>query len=159
MNAYVASRCAKHQHTPAISVCEECGQVEESLAPQVMSALSDVTGQTGFTSTHHQVIELLGRCISFLAPQGLSTESEASARDVAQLIEQIRAENISAVFVENVADPRLVQQIATETGIIVGGKLFPGALSNEDGAAATYLDMMRHNATTIATALTEAKQP
>ena len=63
MNANVACRCAKHQHTPVLSVCEECGQVDESLAPQVMSALSDVTGQTGFTSTH-QVIELYGRCIS-----------------------------------------------------------------------------------------------
>lgn len=63
MNAYVACRCAKHQHTPVLSVCEECGQVEESLAPQVMSALSDVTGLTGFTSTR-QVIELHGRCIS-----------------------------------------------------------------------------------------------
>ena len=63
MNAYVACRCANHQHAPVLSVCVECGQVEESLAPQVMSALSDVTGQTGFTSTH-QVIELHGRCIS-----------------------------------------------------------------------------------------------
>ncbi|MFT6877695.1 MAG: Fur family zinc uptake transcriptional regulator [Granulosicoccus sp.] len=63
MNAYVASRYAEHQHAPVFSVCEQCGQVEECLAPQVMSALSDVTGQTGFTSTH-QVIELYGRCIS-----------------------------------------------------------------------------------------------
>ena len=63
MKAYVACRSAKQQHRPVLLVCEQCGQVEESPAPQVMSALSDVTGQTGFTSTH-QMIELHGRCIS-----------------------------------------------------------------------------------------------
>ena len=74
------------------------------------------------------------------------------------MITQIRADGISAVFVENVADPRLIQQIATETGSTVGGKLFPGALSSEDGPAPTYLELMRHNATTIATALTDSKK-
>lgn len=75
----------------------------------------------------------------------------------ALLIKPIRAESISAVFIENVADPRLVQQIANETGSVVGGRLFPGALSDQNGPAATYLELMRHNATTIATALTAAK--
>ncbi len=63
MNAYVASRSLKHQHAPVLSICDDCGRVEEYLAPQVISALSDITGQTGFTSTR-QVIELHGRCIS-----------------------------------------------------------------------------------------------
>ena len=70
----------------------------------------------------------------------------------------MRAEGISAVFVENVADPRLLRQIARETGSAIGGELFPGALSDKDGPAATYLELMRHNATTIATALSEAKK-
>lgn len=111
--------------------------------------------------TSHDAFQYFGRDygLRFLAPQGLSTESEASARDVAQLIKQIRAQSISAVFVENVADPRLVQQIATETGSIVGGKLFPGALSSVDGPAGTYLDLMNNNATTIVNALTKAQQP
>ena len=63
MNAYVACRCEKHQHPPVFSVCDECGQVEESLAPEVVSALSNVTGISGFTPTH-QVIELHGCCVS-----------------------------------------------------------------------------------------------
>ena len=91
--------------------------------------------------------------LTFLAPQGLSTESEASAQDVARLIEQMRAEGISAVFVENITDSRLLEQIANETGASVGGTLYPGALSGSDGPAPTYLDMMRHNATTLAQAL------
>ena len=110
--------------------------------------------------TSHDAFQYFGRDygLKFLAPQGLSTESEASARDVAALIKQVRSEGISAVFVENVADPRLLQQIARETGSAIGGELFPGALSDKDGPAATYLELMRHNATTITQALTEAKR-
>jgi len=110
--------------------------------------------------TSHDAFQYFARDygLKFLAPQGLSTESEASARDVAELIKQVRAEGISAVFVENVADPRLLQQIVRETGSAIGGELFPGSLSKKDGPAATYLELMRHNATTITAALTEAKK-
>ena len=93
--------------------------------------------------------------ITFEAPQGLSTESEASAADVAKLIEQIREEGISAVFVESIADNRLLEQIASETDARIGGTLYSDALSGPDGLAATYIDMMRHNATTLADALTD----
>ncbi len=89
----------------------------------------------------------------FEAPQGLSTESEPSAADVAEMIDQIREDQISAVFVENVTDNRLLEQIANETGVAIGGTLYSDALSGPDGPASTYLDMMRHNATTLAAAL------
>jgi zinc/manganese transport system substrate-binding protein len=91
--------------------------------------------------------------IAFIAPRGLSTESEASAKDVARLIQQIRREKITAVFVESVSDPRLIQQIARESGAKVGGSLFSDALSKPDGAAPTYIHMMRHNIRTISEAL------
>jgi zinc/manganese transport system substrate-binding protein len=105
--------------------------------------------------TSHDAFQYFGRDygLTFLAPQGLSTESEASAKDVARLIEQMRKEGISAVFVENITDARLLEQIARETGARIGGTLYPGALSGPDGPAPTYLDMMRHNATTLTTAL------
>ncbi|MEM9967197.1 MAG: zinc ABC transporter substrate-binding protein [Pseudomonadota bacterium] len=91
--------------------------------------------------------------LTFKAPQGLSTESEASAADVASLITQIREEGISAVFVESITDNRLMEQIANETGATIGGTLYSDALSGEDGPASTYLDMMRHNATTMSQAI------
>lgn len=91
--------------------------------------------------------------LTFVAPQGLSTESEASAEDVAALITQIRDQDIGAVFVENIADARLLEQIASETGAAVGGTLYSDALSGPDGPTATYLDMMRHNVGQIAIAL------
>jgi len=91
--------------------------------------------------------------LTFEAPQGLSTEAEASAKDVAALIEQIREEKIGALFVENIADNRLLEQIANETGVGIGGALYSDALSGPDGPASTYLDMMRHNAATLSQAL------
>ena len=105
--------------------------------------------------TSHDAFQYFGRTygLTFVAPQGLSTDSEASAKGVARLIERIRAEGISAVFVENIADPRLLQQIANETDATIGGTLYPGALSGPDGPAPTYLDMMRHNARTLVQAL------
>jgi zinc/manganese transport system substrate-binding protein len=83
--------------------------------------------------------------VEFIAPEGLSTEAEPSPRDVARLIDQIRREKIPAVFIENVADPRLLQRIAMETGARIGGTLYSDALSPPDGPAATYIDLMRHN--------------
>ncbi|MEM6634492.1 MAG: zinc ABC transporter substrate-binding protein [Pseudomonadota bacterium] len=91
--------------------------------------------------------------LTFEAPQGLSTESEPSAADVAEMITQIREEGIAAVFVESITDNRLLEQIASETGAAIGGTLYSDALSNDNGPASTYLDMMRHNANTLAGAL------
>ena len=91
--------------------------------------------------------------VTFLAPQGTSTGSEASAADVAALIKQIRHDNVNAVFMENIADNRLIEQISRETGVKVGGKLYSDALSSADKPAATYLQMMQYNVDTIVNAL------
>ncbi|WP_336801967.1 metal ABC transporter substrate-binding protein [Kaistia sp. MMO-174] len=83
--------------------------------------------------------------IQFVAPEGVSTESEASAADVAKIIRQIKAEKITALFAENITDPRLLNQIARETGVTIGGELFSDALSPPDGPAPTYLKMFENN--------------
>lgn len=87
--------------------------------------------------------------LKFLAPQGLNPEAEASARDVAGLIEQIRKEKITALFLENIVSPRLLEQIAKESGAEVGGTLYADGLSKAGGDADTYLKMMKHNITTV----------
>lgn len=91
--------------------------------------------------------------IEFIAPQGVSTEAEPSARDVARIITQIKRMKIPAVFLENVSDPRLMQRIAQETGARIGGKLYSDALTDEKGDAPTYLDLMRHNVRQLVAAL------
>jgi zinc/manganese transport system substrate-binding protein len=83
----------------------------------------------------------------------VSTESEASAADVASLIREIREKRAAAVFAENISDTRLVEQIASEAGLSLGGVLYSDALSPADGPAPSYLDLMRHNAAMIASAI------
>lgn len=87
--------------------------------------------------------------LTFLAPEGISTEAEASAADVAALIKQVREDKASAIFVESITNARLIEQIAAETGLKVGGTLYSDALSPEGGPAATYIDLMRSNIATI----------
>ncbi|NTZ93032.1 zinc ABC transporter substrate-binding protein AztC [Agrobacterium tumefaciens] len=91
--------------------------------------------------------------LDFLAPEGISTESEASAADVAKLVDQVKHDKASAIFVENITDKRLIDQIASETGLKVGGTLYSDALSTADGPAATYIDMVNHNIQTIKAAV------
>jgi zinc/manganese transport system substrate-binding protein len=98
-------------------------------------------GQRKVITTH----DAFGYDVSFLAPEGISTDAEPSAAAVARLITQIKEEGVKALFIENMTDGRLVQQIANETGIALGGELYADALSAADGPAATYLDMFRHN--------------
>ena len=91
--------------------------------------------------------------VRFLSPQGISTEAEASAKGVAQLVRQIKAERVRALFVENIADPRLLEQLGRETGVRMGGALYSDALSPPDGPAASYEALMRHNTQLMVQAL------
>lgn len=91
--------------------------------------------------------------VTFLSPEGISTDAEPSAADVAKLIIQIKSDGVHAIFIENMTDARLIQQIASETGVTIGGELYADALSPPDGPAATYLDMFRHNADMLAAAM------
>ncbi len=93
--------------------------------------------------------------IAFLAPQGVNPDAEAGAGDIAALIRQVNEQMIGAVFVETITDPRLVEQIARETGAVVGGTLYSDTLTGPNGPAATYIAMMRHNVRTIAAALSQ----
>ena len=83
--------------------------------------------------------------VQFLAPQGVSTESEPSAKEVARLIKQIKRDKIKAVFMENMSNPKLLAQLARDAGVSPAGKLYADALSAKDGPAADYLAMMRYN--------------
>ena len=128
----------------------------EALDAEIREMVAALPADRRTVVTSHDAFQYFGRDygLEFIAPQGLSTESEASAKDVVRLIQQIRDGDIRAVFIENIGDPRLLRRIADETEAGIGGTLYPGALSGPDGPAPTYLDMMRHNATTLVQALT-----
>ncbi len=105
--------------------------------------------------TAHEAFGYLGARyhIEFIAPQGMSEDSEPSAKNVAAIIRQVKKEKVRAVFVENIKNPRLVDQIARETGVKVSGKLYSDALTAANGRAPTYLEMMRYNIDAISKAM------
>ena len=106
--------------------------------------------------TSHDAFGYFSRAygISFISPVGINTDAEPSAADVGRIIKQIRREKIPAVFIESFSDPRLLERIRLESGARIGGTLYSDSLSKANGPASTYLDMMSHNAKTLATALT-----
>ncbi|MBB3443233.1 zinc ABC transporter substrate-binding protein [Rhizobium sp. BK379] len=108
--------------------------------------------------TSHDAFGYFGReyNVSFLAPLGLSTESEASAADVAKLIEQIKQERVKTYFFENSNDPRLVKQVATATGAKPGGELYVESLSDTKGPAPTYEKMFRYNVDQLSAAMAKS---
>ncbi|MBN8970060.1 MAG: metal ABC transporter substrate-binding protein [Rhizobiales bacterium] len=93
--------------------------------------------------------------IEFIAPQGVSTDAEPSARDIATIIRQIKKQKIPAVFLENITDPRMMRRIAAETGVKIGGTLYSDGLTAENGDAPTYIAMVRHNIKALTSALSE----
>ena len=128
----------------------------EALEGEVKEAISKIPADRRRIITSHDAFGYFGAAygIEFIAPTGVSTEAAVSARDVAKIIAQIRKQKIPAVFMENVNDPRMMEQIAKESGAKIGGRLFSDALTDEKGPAPSYIEMMRHNIHQLATALT-----
>jgi len=128
----------------------------DALESEVLSVVAKIPPERRRIISTHDAFGYFSQAYSldFIAPQGVSTEAEVSARDVARIIGQVRKEKIPAVFLENVSDSRLVQRIAEETGARIGGTLYSDALTDEKGEAPTYIDMVRHNIRTLSAALT-----
>jgi zinc/manganese transport system substrate-binding protein len=125
-----------------------------ALENSLLKELADIPRNKRIVVTSHDAFGYLERefDIRFLAPLGLSVEVEASAQDVANVIDQIREQNVKALFVENINSPRLLERIASETNAVIGGRLYSDALSDVEGPAGTYLKMMKHNVSALITA-------
>jgi zinc/manganese transport system substrate-binding protein len=128
----------------------------DALDAEIKAAVAKIPADRRRIITTHDAFGYFAAAygVAFIAPQGVSTESEVSAKDVAKIITQIRRQKIPAVFLENVTDDRLLKRIAAESGARIGGTLYSDALTDENGPAATYIDMMRHNIRQLAAALT-----
>lgn len=119
----------------------------DALDAEIRTALAAIPQERRRIITTHDSFGYFSAAygMRFLAPQGISTDSEAGPKDVARIIRQIRRDKVPAVFVESIADPRLMQQIARESGAKVGGRIYSDALSAPGGPAPGYLEMMRSN--------------
>jgi zinc/manganese transport system substrate-binding protein len=89
----------------------------------------------------------------FIAPLGVSTETEPGARDIAGIIARIKASAVPAVFPESISDERLIRRISAETGASVGDTLYSDSLTDEKGDAPTYIALVRHNIRALTGAL------
>jgi zinc/manganese transport system substrate-binding protein len=127
----------------------------EALDGEVRQAIGQIPeSRRRMISTHDAFGYFAARYgIEFIAPVGVSTEAEPSARDIADIIAQVKTEHIPAVFLERIGDPRLMRRISEETGAKVGGTLYSDSLTDEKGEAPTYIDMVRHNIRTLTSAL------
>ena len=127
----------------------------DALEKDVREAIAKIPQANRKVITNHDAFGYLGAAygLRFIAPQGISTDAAPSAQSVARIIRQIRQEKIPAVFVENVADTRLAERIAKESGAKLGGTLYSDQLSPAGGPAGTYIDMVRHNIRELTAAL------
>ena len=127
----------------------------EALDTESKAAFAAIAPDKRKVITSHDAFGYFGArySIRFLAPQGMSTEAEPSAKEVAKLIRQIQKEKIRAVFVENMSNPKLLAQLSKDAGVTVGPALFVDALSKAGGPADSYLKLMRHNAAQLAAAM------
>ena len=127
----------------------------DALEAEVKAAVEAIPLNRRKVITSHDAFGYFAKAygLTFIAPQGVSTDAEASARDVGRIIRQIKRDKIPAVFLENVTDPRLVERVAKETGAKIGGRLYSDALSEENGPAGTYIAMMQHNIKALNAAL------
>jgi zinc/manganese transport system substrate-binding protein len=127
----------------------------DTLEGEIRATVARIPADRRKAITSHDAFAYFAKAygIAFVAPQGVSTEAEASARDVGRIIRQVKAQKISAVFLENISNPRLAEQIARESGARIGGRLYSDALSGSDGPAGTYIAMMKHNISVIEKAL------
>ena len=126
-----------------------------ALDASTKTKLSQLPAERRTVVTAHDAFGYLADAydMTFLAPVGIDTDAEPSAQELAVLIDQLKADGAAALFVENITSPALVQQIADETGLTIGGRLFSDALSERGGPATSYLAMFEHNLNTLLTAL------
>ncbi len=126
-----------------------------TLDREIRTDLAKIPSDRRKIVTTHDAFGYFSRAygVEMMAPQGVSTESEPSAKDVARIIRQIKADHIPAVFLENISDPRLAERIASESGAKLGGKLYSDALSREKAPAGTYIAMMKTNIRELTRAL------
>jgi zinc/manganese transport system substrate-binding protein len=125
-----------------------------TLHSEIKATFASIPNAQKKVITSHDALSYFGDAygIVFHSPQGMSTDAQASAKNIATLIKQIKEEKITALFVENMSDQRILQQIASETAVKIGGTLYADALAST-GEASTYIGMMRHNTRLIAEAL------
>jgi len=128
-----------------------------ALDSEIKQAISTIPSDQRILITSHDAFQYFGRRygIQLEAIMGISTEAEAQTADITRVNKVIREKGIPAIFIESTINPKLMQQLAHDNKIGIGGKLYADSLGDKDSPAASYVDMLRYNTTTIVKALTQ----
>ena len=147
----------EHKDQLEQSYLEYKDQIEKTEV-YIKEQISSIPENQRILITSHDAFKYYGRKYGLQLESilGTSTDAEAQTKDVERIIQIIRASKVPAVFIETTVNPKMLKQIATDNGITVGGSLFSDSIGDKDSEAPTYLDMLRYNTQTIATALTKS---
>jgi zinc/manganese transport system substrate-binding protein len=160
----IAAALAQALPDHAAAINERAARYKDELNAEdkaIRSAVATIPSAQRLVITSHDAFGYFGAAydVRFAAPQGLSTETEISAKSIAKLVRQIKSSGVKTVFIENMSNPRLIQQLGKDAGAKLGGTLYADALSPPDGPAPTYLGMFRHNAPLLIAAMQQNKAP
>jgi zinc/manganese transport system substrate-binding protein len=127
----------------------------QALDKDVKAGFAAVPQERRRILTSHDAFQYFGNAygVEFVSVQGVSTEAEPTAEDLAKIVRQARDGHLTAVFLENMADPRLAETVSRESGVRMGGELYADALSEPDGPAPDYFSLVRYNVKQLLTAM------
>ena len=127
----------------------------KELDAYIKSAIQSIPESQRILITSHDAFQYFGRRYGLRLESvlGTSTDADVQTSDIMRLNKVIKENRVPAVFIESTINPKLLEQIATDQKVKIGGKLFADSLGDSESGAATYLEMLRHNTDVIVKAL------
>ena len=130
----------------------------DALDRYIRNEVSKIDTSQRILITSHDAFQYFGRRYGLRLESvlGTSTDADVKTSDLMRLNEVIRSSKVPAVFIESTINPKLLNQVASDNNIVIGGKLFSDSLGEKDGPAGTYINMLMHNTDVIVKGLTAA---
>lgn len=127
----------------------------EDLDTYIFKAISKIPLSQRILITSHDAFQYYGRRygVQLESIMGVSTEAEAQTSDIRRLNEVIRKNNVPAVFIESTINPKMLQQLAKDNNVEIGGELYADSIGEKDSKAPSYYDMLKYNTDVIVKAL------
>jgi ABC-type Zn uptake system ZnuABC Zn-binding protein ZnuA len=122
----------------------------------IQEQINTIPKQQRILITSHDAFSYYGNKygLKLNAIMGISTEADAQTSDITRVTSAIKESGVPAIFIESTINPKMIQQIAKDNGVSIGGELFADSIGGEDSEGPTYFDMLKHNTDTIVKALT-----
>lgn len=129
----------------------------EDLDRYIADQVNKIPEKRRILITSHDAFQYFGKRygVRLESVIGVSTEAEAQTSDIIRLNKVIRENQVPAVFIETTVNPKLLEQIATDNKVSIGGKLYSDSIGDKKSPAPSYYDMLKYNTDVIVSALTK----